>query len=85
MRTLAQLAEEAIAIQDACNLSGVVHSLDRTITDLRAIARAEGWENTPTLNNHPIVVMYVNKLSSLCNADHDATFAHAYEWCNNAR
>jgi hypothetical protein len=36
-RTLAQLAQEALTVQDACNLSGVVHGWSRSISRLREL------------------------------------------------
>jgi hypothetical protein len=78
MKTIAELAKEALDVQDACNLSGVVHSFSRAITDLREIARAEGWECTDKINQHPIVVMWSDKIASLTNSN--AGFAKAYNW-----
>lgn len=81
MKTIKELAKEAIAVQDACNLSGVVHSFSRTMTDLREIARAEGWESTDKLNQHPISVLYADKIASL--TIHMSGFSQAYAWCKD--
>jgi hypothetical protein len=82
MRTINELAKEALGVQDACNLTGVLHSYSRAMTDLREIARAEGWESTDKLNTHPVAVLYSSKISSLTGDD----FAKAYGWAlDNAR
>lgn len=78
MTTLKQLVQSALDVQDACNLSGVVHSFSRVVTQLREIARAEGWEGTDRINQHPICVLYSSKISSLSLADD--TFSKAYNW-----
>jgi hypothetical protein len=59
---LAALAKEALAVQDACNLTGVVHSFSRAVTRLR---RCLPGESTRTYNTHPIVRAWIDKLVSL--------------------
>ena len=82
-RTIKELAQEAHDIQDAVNLSGVVHAFSRAISDLREIARAEGWENTDKLNNHPICVMFSDKIAQLTYSSSCTTFQHAYGWVSD--
>ena len=64
MKTLQELANEALQIQDACNLSGVVHSFHRVISEVWENARAQG-KGTDWVNRHPIVRAYVSKLVML--------------------
>ena len=64
MRNLKELATEALDAQNACNLSGVVHSWHRALEDLWANARAMG-KGTDWVNKHPINRAYVSKLLSL--------------------
>jgi hypothetical protein len=78
MKTIKDLAREALAVQGACNLSGVVHSFSQAMTELREIARAEGWESTEKLNTHPVAIMYSSKIASLTNSDDK--FREAYSW-----
>jgi hypothetical protein len=82
MRTLEQLAEEAMAVQNACNLSGVVHSFSRVMTELREILRSHGKESTDYLNRHPIAVLYSNKIGSMTGSDQTRNFADAMHWAN---
>ena len=56
-KTLKELAQQALDIQDACNASGVVHAFSRTMTDLWAEANASGhgtdWVDT-TSHRHSV-------------------------------
>lgn len=81
-RTMADLAREALAVQDACNLSGVVHGFSRSITRLRALLREAGQESTHTINTHPVCQMWADKIASLAGLHMSltATAAH-YEDC----
>lgn len=63
MRTIDELLKEAYDVQDACNLSGVVHSFSRAMTELRE----NGINNTEELNTHPVCVLYADKIASLTN------------------
>ena len=83
-RTMAQLAQEAIDVQDGCNLSGIVHSFSRAITRLREIARAEGWEGTDAINRHPICLLFSSKIASLTYSESGEEFHRAYEWAKKA-
>lgn len=69
---LADLAREALAVQDACNLTGVVHSFARTCTRLRRCMPGQG---TRTYNTHPIVRLWVDKLASMTGGE---PFGSAY-------
>jgi hypothetical protein len=82
-RTLADLAQEAIQIQDACNLSGLVHGWSRAITELREIMPTAG---TSEINRHPINKLWAYKVYSLaCHEDMSdrgyEEFKFAYNWC----
>lgn len=81
MRTIIQLAKEAIDVQDACNLSGVVHSFSRVMTELRELLSKEEGFSTDKLNQHPICVMFSNKIAILCDSESAVKFNRAYEFC----
>lgn len=55
---------DAIQVQNACNLSGVVHSLSRMLPDIRDEVNAAGG-GTEEVNRHPIVTLFIEKLVSL--------------------
>lgn len=56
----------AIDVQDACNLSGVVHSFSQIVTAIWDEARARG-EGTEYVNTHPIVQLFLDKLNALAH------------------
>jgi hypothetical protein len=73
-RSLKELALEALAVQDACNLSGVAHSFSRAMRELRDMD-AEPW------NGHPIMILWASKIASLTHCEDQVTFAKAYAAC----
>lgn len=73
---LKKLAQEALFVQDACNLSGVVHAFSRALTVLRAMPECAG---TYWLNTHPICIMYASKIASLTGVELDGSFSSAYD------
>lgn len=62
MKTIQEVCQEAITVQDACNLSGVAHSFLEAIAVLREYHPNKG---TQFLNTHAVVTLYVSKLASL--------------------
>lgn len=86
MKTLKDLAKEAIEIQDASNLSGVVHSFSRTLTTLRDILSEKSdvpYFSTRSLNEHPIAILYASKIASLTGCENGAMFSEAYDWAKD--
>jgi hypothetical protein len=69
---------KALFAQDACNLSGVVHSLAEVLPRIR---EEPGCTGTDYVNTHPITIMYVSKLASLSRSERDASFNVAYTAC----
>jgi hypothetical protein len=73
-RTLAQLAQEALDVQDACNLSGVALGFGRAMADLRHVIGG-GDE----LRRHPVTVLWLDKLNDMTGrVDGYAVFSTAY-------
>lgn len=61
-RTLQQLAQEVLDVQNACNLSGVIHAWSRSISRLRKLLpNADGDD----INRHPINIWWTSKCESL--------------------
>jgi hypothetical protein len=76
-RTLKQLAQEALDVQNACNLSGVVHGFARAMGDLM-----EHTKSTDERNRHPIAVLWADKVAHLTGTQdlgNDVT-TKAYSW-----
>ena len=61
-KTLQEHAKLAWEVQDACNASGVAHALVRWFSDFES---ATDTANTDARNQHPITVLYVDKLAHL--------------------
>jgi hypothetical protein len=71
--TMRELAKQALDVQDACNLSGVVHGFSRAITRLRELLPNAG---TDEINHHPIAVLWADKIKDVAG---DNVF-EAYRW-----
>lgn len=83
-RTMAGLAKEALAVQDACNLSGVVHAFSRSIRRLRELAKAEGIESTDAINRHCICTVWaiaIGRLTGIAGCFSDVDSAGGYTSC----
>jgi len=77
----ADLAEEAIVVQDACNASGVIHAMSRAVTKIWEQAREKG-QGTDWVNRHPVMVLFASKLADLTQAD--LRFSKSYDLCYGA-
>lgn len=75
-RTIVDLAREALNVQDACNLSGVVLGFGRSVLRLRRLLEAEGSCSSEKLNRHPVCVLWSNKIESMTGE----RFSEAYSW-----
>ncbi len=81
-KTMIDLANDALDVQDACNLSGVVHGFSRAVS----VMRQDLGMDTPTCNENAITRMWLDKLNSLAGIqplnDHDynAKIHAAFEW-----
>jgi len=71
--TLQQAAQQALEVQNAVNLSGVVKSFDTILqTVLWPEARKAG-EGTEWVNTHPISIAFVDKLASLTRTQYNSS------------
>jgi hypothetical protein len=73
----------ALAVQDACNLSGVVHAWSRSLSAIWERARECG-EGTGWVNAHPINVLFASKVSSLTGSEGDGRYSEAHRTCSEA-
>lgn len=58
--TVVSLAKDALAVQDACNLSGVAHGFARAMTGLLALGLS-----TDQANTHFVAVLWADKIAHL--------------------
>jgi hypothetical protein len=80
-RSLQELAQEALSVQDACNLSGVVHAMSRVMSDLWDHARQAG-QGTDWVNRHPITQVFIDKLVQLSQYQDTSAMALYHEVLN---
>jgi hypothetical protein len=83
MFTLQKAAQLVIELQDACNLSGLVHDFPNFIDAVWEEAHRLN-KGTDYVNTHPIVVMMVSKLADLSRysyGDEQDNFNKAYDAC----
>lgn len=88
-RTIAQLAQEAIDIQNACNIRGVSKSFAKIVDEVYDLIQADA-ESCPisftryeNIRTHPIVRLWASKIHDMACmgvSDGDA-YAHAYDAC----
>ena len=82
--SLKQLAQKALDVQNACNLSGVLHTFDNVIRMLWVHARSQN-QGTDWVNEHAIVIVFLDKLNSLAGIQKfnyekvEAAYASVYE------
>ena len=84
MKTLKQLAEDAIQMQDACNGYAIANAYGKTMSDLReALKEAGEPTDTDALRNHPINRMWASKIHDLAGMGLSDTdrYSEAYNWC----
>lgn len=60
MRTLKELAIEAIEMQNACNLCGLAQRFAKVMVEL-----GDHTKGTTERNTHPIVTLWLDKFASL--------------------
>lgn len=65
-RTLAQLSQEALDIQNACNMGGLSNGFARAVEDLSPHCP----EGTSQRNRHPVTSLWIAKLADLAGIDY---------------
>lgn len=70
--------KDALQVQDACNLSGVVLSWARAMKVITDAAQA-GGHGTDWVRLHPVNVLYADKVADL--TARGASFSEAYQAC----
>ncbi len=80
MRTLKELAQEAIDVQNACNILGISQSFAEAMVDLRKV---HPNSSSDSLATNAITVMWAYKISLMaCLGGGDTdTFTDAYRAC----
>lgn len=73
-------AKDAVLVQDACNLSGVVFAYGRAMKvicdESNRLHKDTDWKNC-----HPVAVLFASKVASLTGCGGSLEFSYAYEVC----
>jgi hypothetical protein len=79
--TTAQAAQQALDVQDACNLSGVVHSFARILADCDGLKDL----GTDARNRHPVCMLFADKIAQLTGTQFEgpSVLHAAYSACRN--
>lgn len=72
--------QEAVIVQDACNLCGVVQSFAKILPVIMDESRAKGL-GTDWVNQHPISKLFASKITSLSNAYNANELMVAFDIC----
>ena len=83
MKTLKELANDAIQMQDACNGFAIANAYGTMMTDLRETLKELGEPiDTDALRNHPINRLWASKIHDLAGMGlSNDNYADAYNWC----
>ena len=77
---MSNIYAEAITVQDACNLSGVVHSWAEAIDAIWEEEKATHG-GTKFVNRHPVNILFASKVASLTGCEFSELFSVAYAEC----
>ena len=78
-----QMAKDALAVQDACNLSGVVHGFARLMQHLCDYDNAHG-KGTTWRNEHPLSILWADKIAHLTGTQgYSDRVIQAFQWTHN--
>ena len=80
--TLQDAAKQALEVQNACNISGVVHSFSHILSDTLWPAAREGNRGSDWVNQHPISKLFAEKIADLSRVDYGSlAFSDAMDAC----
>lgn len=79
--TVQQAAQQALEVQNACNLSGVVKSFEAILVEVLWPAGHQSG-GTAWVNQHPISKLFASKISDLTRVEYgNQAFSNAYDDC----
>jgi hypothetical protein len=64
---LKRAASDAIAVQNACNISGILNAWARAQTAIRAATRS-----SEAMTTHPVQLLFLSKITSLMGVNSDS-------------
>jgi hypothetical protein len=79
-RTMSDLIRNAIQIQSACSLLGVVNSFSQDLRRLRTLT----GDMSNSMEGHPLCILYASKIAQLSGTHVNLSDTHtALQWCQN--
>jgi len=78
MKTIKEMAKDALRVQDACNLRGVLGSFHEASLALGRLPECQG---TDWVNTHPIMVLYSDKVAELTGGGSARFVREAFDAC----
>lgn len=81
----AEICKEALAVQDACNASGVVHTFGDVMSFLISEMIEGKLSGTTAVNRHPVVLLFLDKLNDLSGRPSFGEISEAYDYCAERR
>jgi hypothetical protein len=80
--TIQEAASDALAVQNASNISGVVNAFARAMMAVLDDCRANGG-GTDEARRHPVTVLFMDKLNDMCGRElSQLEYCEAYEKCS---
>jgi hypothetical protein len=76
-----EAAKTAIEVQDACNLSGVLASFQRIVSDVLWPEAHKQKAGTEFVNKHAIATLFLSKLCSLNGGYYECDYLAASDEC----
>jgi len=70
--------DDALLVQDACNLSGVVHVWSRILQQMHERDAEYRNMSTDERNRHPVNVLFASKAASLTQCEFGMAYHDAY-------
>lgn len=81
VRSWKDLCQQAVDIQNGSNIVGLAQSFANVTREVKYRMDKDGVRtDAPTINNHPVIVLWSNKFSSLSMSDSAERFSSAYTW-----
>jgi len=82
-RTIYDLVRNALQIQRATNLQGVVLNFCEDFAQLRTLLEKKGPVPDATLRRHPVCVLYAGRIATLTGSEVGLRMHRAFEWCES--
>jgi hypothetical protein len=89
MRTIQELAKEALDVQDASNLRGVLNGFSEAIASLNDImGKQDGQCHIDAIHKHPVAKLWAWKIAAMTGTEclclrATEQYSQALQWCSD--